>query len=109
MSFGFKLLCKHHVLTFLLLSQQKPCPTCFSVLPVWSSYPLTALDIYYSIKVFTLAVHIYSSWYAERVNKKYCLVLTSYYSVEPLVEVRRLRGLSPALIYGHPFENIGEL
>lgn len=41
----------------------------FSVLHVGSGYLLTALNIYYSVKGFTLAVHIYSSWYAERVSK----------------------------------------
>ncbi len=40
-----------------------------SVHHVCSGYLLTALNIYYSVKSFTLAVHIYSSWYAERVRK----------------------------------------
>lgn len=54
---------------------------------------LTALNIYYSIKGFTLAVHIYSSWYAERVNKKELSPLDELYSVKPLLGVGRLRGL----------------
>ena len=41
----------------------------FSMLHVCSGCLLTAFYIYYSVKAFTLALHIYSSWYTGQASK----------------------------------------